>query len=136
MEAIPDGKTDFPGAKQVYEYSSKFGPAMVSGPVNFVLEKVFIIITEEEKKAGATAEAATKAENEDGKGDEAEIVEESKEEIVEESGGEIVEEPSKVEVEKQEMGEEIEPEKSEIVMQPVEPQMIGEAAALEAAPKA
>ncbi|KAL5979352.1 hypothetical protein ACLOJK_019250 [Asimina triloba] len=122
------------GSKQAYDYSSKFGPEMVSGPVCFVLEKVFIIISEAEREAAAKAEAAIKVEKENEKEEVKEIVEESRVEIVEESREEIVEESTKVEVEKQEMGDEIQPEISEIVM---EPPIIGrEAAPPAAAPKA
>ncbi|MED6220958.1 Plasma membrane-associated cation-binding protein 1 [Stylosanthes scabra] len=42
-------KIDFPGSKPVSEASSKFGPALVSGPVSFVFEKVSTFIVTEEK---------------------------------------------------------------------------------------
>ena len=41
--------SDFPGSKPVSEASSKFGPALVSGPVFFVFEKVSTFIVTEEK---------------------------------------------------------------------------------------
>ncbi|GAU45950.1 hypothetical protein TSUD_301590 [Trifolium subterraneum] len=42
-------KIDFPGSKAVSEASSKFGPALVSGPIFFIFEKVSTFIVTEEK---------------------------------------------------------------------------------------
>ncbi|XP_057753365.1 plasma membrane-associated cation-binding protein 1 [Arachis stenosperma] len=42
-------KIDFPGSKPVSEACSKFGPALVPGPVSFVFEKVSTFIVTEEK---------------------------------------------------------------------------------------
>ncbi|OIW14274.1 hypothetical protein TanjilG_21414 [Lupinus angustifolius] len=75
-------KIDFPGSKPVYEASSKFGPALVSGPVFFVFEKVSTFIVTEEK-VEAPAPTETKPEEETSTSKEREIVieEEKKEEV-------------------------------------------------------
>ncbi|MED6143356.1 Plasma membrane-associated cation-binding protein 1 [Stylosanthes scabra] len=52
-------KIDFPGSKPVSEASSKFGPALVSGPVSFVFEKVSTFIVTEEKVEEATPTTTT-----------------------------------------------------------------------------
>ncbi|KAI6704256.1 hypothetical protein NL676_013392 [Syzygium grande] len=68
-------KIEFPGSKPVSEASTKYGPALVSGPVLFVFEKVStFIITEEKDVEAPPAEAATSGE--------ATAVVEEKEEIV------------------------------------------------------
>lgn len=54
------GCAEFPGSKPVLEASTKYGPALVSGPVLFVFEKVStFIITEERDVEAPPAEAAT-----------------------------------------------------------------------------
>uniref|UniRef100_A0A5B7AL93 Putative plasma membrane-associated cation-binding protein 1 n=1 Tax=Davidia involucrata TaxID=16924 RepID=A0A5B7AL93_DAVIN len=42
-------KIEFPGSKTVHEASSKYGPALVPGPILFVFEKVSTFIVTEEK---------------------------------------------------------------------------------------
>lgn len=88
--------SDFPGSKAVSEASSKFGPALVSGPVFFVFEKVSTFIVTEEKVEKAPATTETKTEDETSGVKEREIVveEEKKEETSEkiESVAEKVEE--------------------------------------------
>ncbi|MQL80951.1 hypothetical protein Taro_013417, partial [Colocasia esculenta] len=52
-------KIEFPGAKAVSEASTKFGPALVSGPVFFVFEKVAVFLpVEVPKEAEPAAPAA------------------------------------------------------------------------------
>jgi len=67
-------KIDFPGSKAVSEASSKFGPALVSGPVFFVFEKVSTFIVTEEKVEEAPATTETKTEDETSGVKEREIV--------------------------------------------------------------
>lgn len=68
-------KIEFPGSKPVSEASTKYGPALASGPVLFVFEKVStFIITEEKDIEAPPAEAAASGE--------ATVVVEEKEEIV------------------------------------------------------
>lgn len=84
-------KIDFPGSKLVSEASSKFGPALVSGPVLFVFEKVSTFIVTEEK-----TEEATKTEEEtSGVKDREIVVEEGKKEETSESVAEKAEEKTK-----------------------------------------
>ncbi|KAJ0083123.1 hypothetical protein Patl1_11939 [Pistacia atlantica] len=71
-------KIEFPGSKPVVEASSKYGAALVPGPVFFVFEKVSTFIVTEEKTA-EPAEAQTKP----GEGEETSGVKE-KEIVVEE----------------------------------------------------
>ncbi|GAV80098.1 DREPP domain-containing protein [Cephalotus follicularis] len=91
-------KIDFPGSKAVSEASTKFGPALVPGPVIFVLEKVSSFIVVEEKE-----EAAPTGEGTSSKEKEIEIEEEKKEEVVVETEKteppptEAAPEPTKVE---------------------------------------
>ncbi|KAE9591086.1 putative DREPP family protein [Lupinus albus] len=75
-------KIDFPGSKPVSEASSKFGPALVSGPVFFVFEKVSTFIVTEEKVEAPIDPTETKTEEETSTTKEREIVitEEKKEE--------------------------------------------------------
>ncbi|XP_030550656.2 plasma membrane-associated cation-binding protein 1 [Rhodamnia argentea] len=81
-------KIEFPGSKPVSEASTKYGPALVSGPVLFVFEKVSTFIVTEEKDVEAPpAEAATSGE---GTG----VVEE-KEDIVAEEAAVEAPEPAK-----------------------------------------
>ncbi|XP_058095390.1 plasma membrane-associated cation-binding protein 1 [Magnolia sinica] len=47
-------KIDFPGSKPVSEACTKFGPALVPGPVFFIFEKVSTFIVTEEKEAPPT----------------------------------------------------------------------------------
>jgi len=47
---------EFPGSKTVSEASSKYGPALVPGPVLFVFEKVSTFIVPEEKVEAKTGE--------------------------------------------------------------------------------
>ncbi|KMT06194.1 hypothetical protein BVRB_7g162650 [Beta vulgaris subsp. vulgaris] len=51
-------KIEFPGSKAVCEASSKFGPALIPGPVIFVFEKVSTFIVTEEKPREVEAPAA------------------------------------------------------------------------------
>ncbi|KAK3010292.1 hypothetical protein RJ639_010797 [Escallonia herrerae] len=79
-------KIEFPGSKPVHEASTKYGPALVSGPVFFVFEKVSTFIVEEKKEEVVTEEASGSKEKE--------IVveeEEKKEEVV--AAAEVVAEP-------------------------------------------
>ncbi|KAK7856171.1 plasma membrane-associated cation-binding protein 1 [Quercus suber] len=95
----------FPGSKPVSEASSKYGPALIPGPVFFVFEKVSTFIVTEEK-VEPTPEATTTATEK-----EREIVlveEEKKEEVVEK-----IEEEEK----KEEVVEKIEEEKKEVVVE-------------------
>ncbi|KAE9594254.1 hypothetical protein Lal_00001182 [Lupinus albus] len=74
-------KIDFPGSKPVSEASSKFGPALVSGPVFFVFEKVStFIVTEEKVEIPAPTETKTEEETSTIKEREIVIEEEKKEE--------------------------------------------------------
>ncbi|XP_052180365.1 plasma membrane-associated cation-binding protein 1 isoform X2 [Diospyros lotus] len=81
-------KIEFPGSKPVTEASSKFGPALVQGPIFFVFEKVSTFIVTEEKPVEPPPEAAAPAAEEEGtssKEKDKEIVvevEEKKEEAV------------------------------------------------------
>ncbi|CAJ2661937.1 unnamed protein product [Trifolium pratense] len=74
-------KIDFPGSKAVSEASSKFGPALISGPIFFIFEKVSTFIVTEEK----VEEVPPKTEEETSGVKDREIVveEEKKEEISE-----------------------------------------------------
>ncbi|XP_061356557.1 plasma membrane-associated cation-binding protein 1 [Gastrolobium bilobum] len=60
-------KIDFPGSKAASEASSKFGPALVSGPVFFVFEKLstLIVVEEKEEVKVEAPPTATKTEEED-----------------------------------------------------------------------
>ncbi|CAL0301588.1 unnamed protein product [Lupinus luteus] len=93
-------KIDFPGSKPVSEASSKFGPALVSGPVFFVFEKVSTFIVTEEK-VEILAPIETKTEEETSTNKEREIV--------------IEEEKPKVLVETTEKTESSEPPQAEPV---------------------
>ncbi|KAK4742457.1 hypothetical protein SAY87_000458 [Trapa incisa] len=64
---------EFPGSKHVSEASSKYGPALVSGPILFVFEKVSTFIVVEEKKEEPAAEPA-KVETRGEKAEKEEIV--------------------------------------------------------------
>ncbi|KAK2635069.1 hypothetical protein Ddye_029861 [Dipteronia dyeriana] len=82
-------KIEFPGSKPVSEASSKYGAALIPGPVFFVFEKVSTFIVTEEKPAEEAAppvpEAETKPageETSDRKEREIVIEEEKKEEII------------------------------------------------------
>lgn len=55
-------KIDFPGSKAASEASSKFGPALASGSVFFVFEKVSTFIVTEEKADVEAPPAETKTE--------------------------------------------------------------------------
>lgn len=83
--------SDFPGSKAVSEASSKFGPALVSGPVFFVFEKVSTFIVTEEK----TEEAPKTEEETSGVKDREIVVEEGKKEEISESAAEKAEEKAK-----------------------------------------
>ncbi|XP_030942609.1 plasma membrane-associated cation-binding protein 1 [Quercus lobata] len=111
-------KIEFPGSKPVSEASSKYGPALIPGPVFFVFEKVSTFVVTEEK-VEPTPEAATTATEK-----EREIVlveEEKKEEVVE-----------KIEEEKKEVV--VEAEKAEPTPTPTEPEAKVEEAAEPAKP--
>ncbi|KAI3440295.1 uncharacterized protein J3R85_003932 [Psidium guajava] len=81
-------KIEFPGSKPVSEVSTKYGPALVSGPVLFVFEKVStFIITEEKDVEAPPAEAATSGEGT--------VVVEEEEEIVTKEAAVEAPEPAK-----------------------------------------
>ncbi|KAJ8471492.1 hypothetical protein OPV22_025835 [Ensete ventricosum] len=73
-------KIEFPGSKPVSEAAAKYGPAYVSGPVTFILDKVSGLLPAEE--AAATAEAPAEAES-SSKEATAEVIEEIKKEEAE-----------------------------------------------------
>ncbi|KAK0578628.1 hypothetical protein LWI29_013428 [Acer saccharum] len=82
-------KIEFPGSKPVSEASSKYGAALIPGPVFFVFEKVSTFIVTEEKPAEEAAPPAPEAETKpagEGTSDKKEreivIEEEKKEEII------------------------------------------------------
>lgn len=78
LYVINYGFVEFPGSKPVSEASTKYGPALVSGPVLFVFEKVStFIITEEKDVEAPPAEATTS-------GEATAVVEEKEEIVVEE----------------------------------------------------
>ncbi|KAA8544679.1 hypothetical protein F0562_019474 [Nyssa sinensis] len=84
-------KIEFPGSKIVCEASSKYGPALVPGPILFIFEKVSTFIVIEEKAVEPPATTTTAEEEEtSGKEKETEIVveEEKKEEAVVEAEAE------------------------------------------------
>ncbi|TKY72638.1 Plasma membrane-associated cation-binding protein 1 [Spatholobus suberectus] len=91
-------KIDFPGSKAASEASSKFGPALASGSVFFVFEKVSTFIVTEEKEKVEAPPAETKTEEETSSAKEREIVveeekkEEEKPQVVETSDEKKVEE--------------------------------------------
>jgi hypothetical protein len=72
--------TEFPGSKPVSEASSKYGPALVPGPVLFVFEKVSTFIVTEEKVDQAPEAAKTTEEEASGKEKEIVAAEEEKKE--------------------------------------------------------
>ncbi|KAG2689417.1 hypothetical protein I3843_09G136500 [Carya illinoinensis] len=96
-------KIEFPGSKPVCEASSKFGPALVPGPVIFIFEKVSTFIVTEEK-VEPPPEAAKTEEATSGKEKEIIVVEEEKKEEKKEEEGK-----------KEEVVEKIEEEKIEVV---------------------
>ncbi|KAE9598686.1 hypothetical protein Lal_00022361 [Lupinus albus] len=99
-------KIDFPGSKPVYEASSKFGPALVSGPVFFVFEKVSnFIVTEEKVEAPAPTETKTEEETSTNTKEREIVIEEEKKE----------DEKTQVVVEKTEKTESSEPPSTEPV---------------------
>ncbi|XP_047308418.1 plasma membrane-associated cation-binding protein 1-like [Impatiens glandulifera] len=53
-------KIDFPGSKTIREASSKFGPALIPGPVIFIFEQVSTFIITEEPPAAAVVEIKDK----------------------------------------------------------------------------
>ncbi|XP_078431313.1 plasma membrane-associated cation-binding protein 1-like [Wolffia australiana] len=57
-------KIEFPGAKTVSEISSKFGPALVPGPVFFLFEKVAAFVPAEEAAPPAPAAEGTSKDKE------------------------------------------------------------------------
>ncbi|KAG2685036.1 hypothetical protein I3843_10G103400 [Carya illinoinensis] len=73
-------KIEFPGSKPVSEAFSKFGPALVPGPVLFVFEKVSTFIVTEEKVDEPPPAAATTEEAGGNKEKEILVVEEEKKE--------------------------------------------------------
>lgn len=88
-------KIDFPGSKAVSEASSKFGPALVSGPIFFIFEKVSTFIVTEEK----VEEVAPKTEEEtSGVKDREIVVEEEKKEEISEKIESVVEEGKKEDI--------------------------------------
>ncbi|OVA01374.1 DREPP family [Macleaya cordata] len=84
-------KIEFPGSKPVCEASTKLGPALVSGPVLFLFEKVstFVATTDEEKTTTATAATTTEEEEETTSGTK------EKEIVIEEGTTKVVEEEIK-----------------------------------------
>ncbi|RYR13271.1 hypothetical protein Ahy_B04g070361 isoform A [Arachis hypogaea] len=85
-------KIDFPGSKPVSEACSKFGPALVPGPVSFVFEKVSTFIVTEEK-AEEVPPTTTTEETSGVK--EREIVVEEEETVEEKSAEEVAKEEEK-----------------------------------------
>ncbi|URE17009.1 DREPP plasma membrane polypeptide [Musa troglodytarum] len=73
-------KIEFPGSKPVSEVATKYGPAYVSGPVTFILDKVSGLLPAEE--AAATPEATAEAES-SSKEATGEVIEEIKKEEAE-----------------------------------------------------
>nr|AFK34640.1 unknown [Lotus japonicus] len=94
-------KIEFPGSKVVSEASSKFGPALVPGPVLFVFEKVSTFIVTEEKVEAPPAETKTEEEASTTKDREIVVEEEKKEEekpqVAEETTEKVESEPPKEE---------------------------------------
>ncbi|NP_001266013.1 plasma membrane-associated cation-binding protein 1-like [Cicer arietinum] len=88
-------KIDFPGSKAVSEASSKFGPALISGPIFYVFEKVSTFIVTEEKVEETTPTTETKTEEETSGVKEKEIVieEGKKEEKIESVEEKVVADP-------------------------------------------
>lgn len=100
--------TEFPGSKEVTEASSKYGPALVPGPVFFVFEKVSTFIVTGEKVEEAPKESKEREivieEKEEKKKDETETEtassEKKEEEVIKEEAPVTVtppDQPSKVE---------------------------------------
>lgn len=120
-------KIEFPGSKQATEASSKYGPALVSGPVLFVFEKFStFIVTEEvvvEKEVKTTAEEGEK-EAPKTTTDEAPASSKEKEIVVEEEKKEEI-----VVEKKEEKKKEEEPPKASEEAAPVEPPKADEAVA-------
>lgn len=87
--------SDFPGSKAVSEASSKFGPALISGPIFYVFEKVSTFIVTEEKVEETTPTTETKTEEETSGVKEKEIVieEGKKEEKIESVEEKVVADP-------------------------------------------
>ncbi|CAD5188427.1 unnamed protein product [Musa acuminata subsp. malaccensis] len=73
-------KIEFPGSKPVSEAATKYGPAYVSGPVTFILDKVSGLLPAEE--VAATPEATAEADS-SSKEATAEVIEEIKKEEAE-----------------------------------------------------
>ncbi|PSS11063.1 Plasma membrane-associated cation-binding protein [Actinidia chinensis var. chinensis] len=78
-------KIEFPGSKTVCEATSKFGPALVSGPVFFVFEKVSTFLVSEEKAVESPPETSAAAEETTTKEKEIVVEVEKKEEVVAEA---------------------------------------------------
>ncbi|KAF5475373.1 hypothetical protein F2P56_007182 [Juglans regia] len=110
-------KIEFPGSKPVCEASSKFGPALVPGPVIFVFEKVSTFIVTEEKVEPPPEAAKTEEEAAGGKEKEIVVVEEEKKEEKKEEEGKKEEVVEKIEEEKIEVVA-VEAEKAEAAAAP------------------
>lgn len=82
-------KIEFPGSKSVCEATSKFGPALVSGPVFFVFEKVSTFIVTEEKAVEPPPEASSAAASKEATSAKDKEIVEKKEEVVAEAEAEI-----------------------------------------------
>ncbi|XP_057466281.1 plasma membrane-associated cation-binding protein 1-like isoform X2 [Actinidia eriantha] len=82
-------KIEFPGSKPVCEATSKFGPALVSGPVFFVFEKVSTFIVTEEKAVEPPPEASSAAASKEATSAKDKEIVEKKEEVVAEAEAEI-----------------------------------------------
>lgn len=67
---------EFPGSKPVSEAATKYGPAYVSGPVTFILDKVSGLLPAEEAAAIPEADSSSKEAT-------AEVIEEIKKEEAE-----------------------------------------------------
>ncbi|KAG4946362.1 hypothetical protein AAZX31_15G147200 [Glycine max] len=122
-------KIDFPGSKAASEASSKFGPALASGSVFFVFEKVSTFIVTEEKDVEAPPAVETKTEEETSsvvKEREIVVEEEKKEEKKEEEKPQVIETSDEKKVEEKPAetsakGEEKPAEEAAAVVEQAEP---------------
>ncbi|CAL9170703.1 unnamed protein product [Musa hybrid cultivar] len=84
-------KIEFPGSKPVSEAATKYGPALVSGPVIFIFEKVCTLLPAEEPPAPSEPEPAATAAVESAS---KEITPEAAEEIKKEEAEKVEETPA------------------------------------------
>ncbi|CAL9110730.1 unnamed protein product [Musa textilis] len=82
-------KIEFPGSKPVSEAATKYGPALVSGPVIFIFEKVCALLPPEEPPAPSEPEPAAAIESAS-----KEIAPEAAEEIKKEEAEKVEETPA------------------------------------------